>query len=495
MPHAHLHNLPAPATVDHHPGSKSVPAHITAFTKQSLLPVSAQQAFAWHARPGAFERLSPPWQRVDVISKQGTIHDGDRLTMRMKIGPFSKQWIAEHRNYVQGLQFRDVQIAGPFAKWEHTHRFESIDAQASRLVDHIEYQLPLGALGRLLGAGHAARTLQSVFAYRHRLTQHDLAMHAKYAGKTRLNVAITGATGMIGSALAALLTTGGHQVIRLVRGDKPAQQDEAKWDATTGLLEPEKLEGIDAVIHLAGENVAGGRWTDARKRRILESRSMATRVLCESLARLKNPPRTLISGSAIGYYGDGGERQLDETSASGSGFLAQVCREWEASTKPAELAGIRVVHARIGIVLSPRGGALAKMLTPFKLGMGGPIGNGRQFMSWISLDDAVSAMHHLLMHEEITGPVNLVAPNAVTNREFGKAVGRVLHRPAFAPLPAFIARLAFGQMADEILLAGARVMPSRLLDSQFAFRDPTLEESLRWCLGRMKSPENSLVSA
>lgn len=495
MPHVHLHNPAAPATVDHHTGSKSVPTHTTSFIKQSLLPVSAEEAFAWHARPGAFERLSPPWQRVDVIAKQGTIRDGDNLTMRMKIGPFSKQWIAEHRDYIEGEQFRDVQVTGPFAKWEHTHRFEAVDANSCRLVDHIDYQLPLGGLGRLFGAGHAARTLQSVFAYRHRLTQHDLAMHAIYAEKTRLKVAITGATGMIGSALSALLTTGGHEVIRLVRGEKSARQGEAKWDATTGLLEPEKLEGIDAVVHLAGENVAGGRWTETRKKRILESRSIATRVLCESLARLKNPPRSLISGSAIGYYGNGDDSTLDETSASGNGFLAQVCREWEANTKPAELAGIRVVHARIGVVLSPRGGALAKMLTPFKLGVGGPIGSGKQIMSWITLDDVISAFHHLLMHEQITGPVNLVAPHAVTNREFGKALGRVLHRPAFAPLPAFVARLAFGQMADEMLLTGARVLPRRLLETQFVFRDPTLEEALRWCLGRMKTPENSLVSA
>ncbi len=282
-----------------------------------------------------------------------------------------------------------------------------------------------------------------------------------------------------------MLTSGGHDVIRLVRGLSKHGVSTAAWDPMKGVLEPDKLEDIDAVIHLAGENVGGGRWTAARKGRIVESRETATRLLAESLARLHRPPRHFISASAVGYYGDAGETECDEQSARGAGFLADVCRRWEDATVPAQQAGTRVAIARIGVVITPRGGALARMLTPFGLGMGGPIGSGRQVMSWISLDDVAGALHHLLMHEELTGPVNLVAPHPVTNRQFSATLGGVLHRPAFIPLPAVAARLAFGQMADEMLLAGACVTPRRLIETGFTYRDPHLDGAMRWCLGRM----------
>jgi hypothetical protein len=257
----------------------------------------------------------------------------------------------------------------------------------------------------------------------------------------------------------------------------------ARWDPDTGAVEP-GLDGVDAVVHLAGESVAGGRWTEARKRRIRESRVRPTRLLCETLARQRTPPRVLVCASAIGYYGDRGDQVLREESAPGAGFLPEVCRKWEAAAEPAARRGIRVVHLRIGLVLSPKGGALAAMLPVFRLGLGGPVGAGAQWMSWIGIDDTLGAILHALMNEALAGPVNAVAPAPVTNREFAKTLARVLRRPAVLPFPAFAARLLLGQMADELLLASARVEPARLRATGYAFRDATLEGALRRLLAR-----------
>lgn len=299
-------------------------------------------------------------------------------------------------------------------------------------------------------------------------------------------VAVTGSTGLLGSALVPLLTSGGHGVVRLVRGAPATTSGErqARWDPDTGAVEPSGLAGVDAVVHLAGESVAGGRWTEARKRRIRESRVPATRRLCETLARQPTPPRVLVCASATGYYGDRGDQVLREESAPGSGFLAEVCREWEAAAEPAARRGIRVVHLRIGLVLNPKGGALAAMLPVFRLGLGGPVGSGAQWMSWIGMDDTLGATLHALMNEALAGPVNLVAPAPVTNREFAKTLARVLRRPAVLPFPTFAARLLLGQMADELLLASARVAPARLQATGYAFRDATLEGALRRLLAR-----------
>ncbi len=301
-----------------------------------------------------------------------------------------------------------------------------------------------------------------------------------------MNVAVTGSTGLVGSALVPLLSGAGHGVVRLVRGAPPAAPAErvARWDPDTGAVEKPGLDGVDALVHLAGERVAGGRWTEAKKRRIRESRVRATRLLCETLARLPQPPRTLVCASALGYYGDRGNQVLREESPPGAGFLAAVCRDWEAAAEPARQSGIRVLHLRIGIVLSPKGGALAALLPPFRLGAGGPVGSGAQWMSWVGLDDTLGAILHALANDTLAGPVNVVAPNPVTNREFARTLGRVLRRPAMLPFPAFAARLLLGQMADELLLASARVTPARLQATGYAFRDPTLEGALRRLLGR-----------
>lgn len=299
-----------------------------------------------------------------------------------------------------------------------------------------------------------------------------------------MKILVTGSSGLLGSALTPSLTAGGNTITRLVRpGTKPGPS-QIVWDPAAGRLDAGSLEGFDAVVNLAGENIAGGRWTPERKRLLRDSRVKSTLLLAETLGKLSRPPRVLVAASATGYYGDRGDEMLTEASEPGSGFLAEVCRPWEDSTRPAAAAGIRVVNVRFGIVLSAAGGALAKMLPPFKAGVGGPVGSGRQYMSWIALEDVVRVIEHALVTEALAGPVNVVAPEPVTNREFARTLGRVLGRPALLPLPAFAVRLLFGEMGDELLLASARVRPSRLEATNYRFLYPDLEGALRRSLGR-----------
>jgi uncharacterized protein (TIGR01777 family) len=296
-------------------------------------------------------------------------------------------------------------------------------------------------------------------------------------------VAITGSSGLVGTALVEALTADGHSVRRLVRRPVRDAQREIRWDPAAGTIDAEQLAGVDAIVHLAGENLADHRWTEATKARIRDSRILGTRLLCQTIAGLASKPSVLVSASAVGYYGDRGAEVVDESSPPGHGFLAELCREWEAETHPARDADVRVVNLRLGVVLSRHGGALAKMRTPFKLGLGGVIGGGQQYFSWISLEDVVGAIQFALTAAALAGPVNAVAPQPVTNREFTKTLGRVLGRPTLFPMPAFAARLAFGEMADEMLLYGARVEPHALSSARFAFQHPQLELALRHALG------------
>ncbi len=297
-----------------------------------------------------------------------------------------------------------------------------------------------------------------------------------------MHVAITGSSGLVGGELVSLLKTEGHSVTRIVRG--MAGEGEVAWHPDREEFDSAPLEGVDAVVHLAGENIAGGRWNKARKQRMRDSRIVGTRLLCEGLAKMKAPPKTLVAASAIGIYGSRGEEVLDESSSTGEGFLPVLCQDWEAAAKAAVDVGMRVVNIRIGLVLSPKGGALTKMLLPFKLGGGGIVGSGKQWWSWISLDDTVGAIHHAIVTESLRGPVNLVAPNSVTNREFTKTLGRVLKRPTIVPLPAFFLRLALGEMAHELLLASDHVKPRALVASGYEFQHPELEVALRHVLGK-----------
>lgn len=299
-----------------------------------------------------------------------------------------------------------------------------------------------------------------------------------------MKILVTGSNGLIGSSLVPFLTTGGHQVVRLVRSLKPVREPQVLWDPEGGDIRAEGLEGLDGVVHLAGESIAEGRWTPEKKAAIRKSRVEGTKLLCETLARLKNAPKVLVCASAIGYYGSRGYETLTEQSSRGVGFLPEICQEWEAASASASGRGIRVVLLRTGIVLSSAGGALAKMVPIFRMGAGGILGDGRQVMSWVSIDDVVGIIAHALMTESFSGAANAVAPNPVTNREFTKTLGRVLKRPTLFPAPAFALRLLVGELADEALLASAKVVPGKLLQSGYSFRYPGLEEALRHVLAK-----------
>jgi len=289
-----------------------------------------------------------------------------------------------------------------------------------------------------------------------------------------MRILVSGSHGLVGKALISSLTPDGHEIVRLVRGT-PKSANEIEWHPNDGRLDAASLEGIDAVVHLAGESIASGRWTDEKKRAIRDSRVKGTALLSDALARLSRPPSVFVSASAIGYYGNRGDELLTENSAPGDDFLAKVCVEWENATIPAIEKAIRTVHARFGIILDANEGALAKMLTPFRMGIGGRIGDGKQWMSWIDIEDVVNGLKSVIENSSVNGPVNFVAPNPVTNAEFTKTLGRVLSKPTLFPVPAFGARLAFGEMADALLLSSARVKPGVL--QHFAY--PTLEAALR----------------
>ena len=297
-----------------------------------------------------------------------------------------------------------------------------------------------------------------------------------------MKILISGSHGLVGTALIKSLVDDGHEVVRLVRGGHTLGQLEVEWHPNQGRIDAQHLEGFEAVVHLAGESIASGRWTDEKKRAIRDSRVKGTSLLSETIAQLTRPPSVFISASAIGYYGNRGDEVLKETSSPGDDFLASVCVQWEEATRAAAEKGIRTVLARFGVILDRDGGALAKMLTPFRMGIGGRIGDGKQWMSWIALDDVINVLRFLLVDSAVRGPVNIVAPHPVTNAEFTKTLGRVLSRPTIFPVPAFAARLAFGEVADALLLSSQRVEAQVLAERGFAPYWPRLEPALQHLL-------------
>jgi hypothetical protein len=455
------------------------------FNARSRMPVGATELFTWHSREGAFERLQPPWEAVQVLERSGEgIQEGARVSVRVHVGPLPMTMVARHTRYVEGSLFQDEQESGPFAKWVHTHRMWPEPPSSSVLEDEIEYAPPVGPLGRAFGGGMIRRRLERMFAYRHAVTRADLARHAAFASQGPQTIAVTGASGLVGTSLVPFLTTGGHAVRKLVRGKGSLGRGEVAWAPDKGELDVAALEGVDAVVHLAGAPIASQRWTPEFKNVIRQSRLQGTRTLCEGLARMQRKPRVLVSASAIGYYGDRGEEVLTESSPPADDFIAGVCREWEEATAPARDAGIRVVNLRIGVVLDARDGALAKLLPPFKLGGGGPVGSGKQYWSWVSLEDLIGLIHFSLFNPEVRGPVNAVAPGSMRQADLAKTLGKVLSRPAFLPMPAAALRAAMGEMGDSLLLFSAHVKPEAALRHGYTFLHPELEGALRFTLGR-----------
>ncbi|WP_156689765.1 TIGR01777 family oxidoreductase [Mycobacterium sp. Marseille-P9652] len=440
----------------------------------SVVDAPIDDVFAWHARPGAFARLSPPWQPMRLVSEATSLRDG-RATLAL---PGGLRWVAVHDagGYDPPHRFVDT-IGGDGAatlptriamRWRHTHDFEDAGGNRTRVIDRVDTPVP-GSM------------LRPMFVYRHRQLADDLAAHRLAAenGLTPKTIAVTGSSGLVGSALTAFLSTGGHRVIRLVRGE-PRGADERRWD--TGDPDPGLLDGVDAVIHLAGASIAG-RFTDKHRKDIRDSRIEPTRRLAKLVGRAGG---VLISASAIGYYGyDRGDEILTEDSDRGDGFLADVVADWEDATSPAASSGARVVLVRTGIVQSPRGGTLRLMRPLFGAGLGGRLGDGRQWLSWIGIDDLVDVYHRALWDTALSGPVNAVAPQPVRNAEYTRTLARVLHRPAVLPVPSLGPKVLLGaQGARELASASQRVLPHKLDQAGHRFRQPALEPALRHLLGR-----------
>ncbi|SEP53929.1 TIGR01777 family oxidoreductase [Amycolatopsis saalfeldensis] len=434
----------------------------------SVVPAPVDEVFEWHGRPGAIVRLSPPWQPVRVGSESGSLRDG-RATL---VFPGGLKWTAEHRaeGYQPPVQFVD-RLATPglatVLPWKHTHRFEADGPDRTIMTDEVDTPLP-------------AMLLRSMFAYRHRQLADDLAAQHRYRHDP-MTVVVTGASGLVGAALTALLTTGGHRVVRLVRRE-PRTADERTWHpADPG---EQLLAGIDAVVHLAGASLAG-RFGDRHKRAVRESRIGPTRALAELAVRTPDGPRVFVSASAVGYYGpDRGDENLREDSAAGSGFLADVVADWEEAAAPAATGAARFVQVRTGLVLSPRGGLLRLQHPLFAAGLGGPLGDGRQWMPWIGIDDLTDIYLRALTDDDLAGPVNAVSPAPVRNAEYTRKLAAVLRRPAVLRVPYLGPRLLLGQEgAREVAFAGQRALPQRLLDGRHVFRHRRVDLALAHLLG------------
>lgn len=455
-------------------------------TYSVVLPVPPAAAFAWHERPGAFERLAPPWEDVRVVSRSGGIRDGAEVRLELHKGPVSLDWHLRHTDFVAGKQFVDEQVSGPFDSYRHVHRFLPGDEPGTTLLeDEVTWDVPLGAAGEFLGGPRVQRDLDRTFRFRHARVKEDLRLHEQYRSTPGKRVAITGASGLIGSALTHLLTTGGHEVVPLVRSRAAADAGKGVyWSIEEEVVDEEGLVGVDALVHLAGEPINAVRWTEEKKKAIRESRVEGTKLLSRTLAQLPSGPESLICASAVGFYGDRKDAVVTEETGRGKGFLAETVEAWEAASRRAEGSGIRVVRVRFGLVLSPDGGALPKMLWAFKSGLAGRIGSGRQYVPWIDLDDVTGILYHAVMNPQAKGVLNGTAPNPVTNATFTDILGRILHRPTVVPVPKLAVRAALGEMGEELLLRGQRARPVRTEASGYRFRYHDLEESLRHQLGR-----------
>ncbi|CAJ1503784.1 TIGR01777 family oxidoreductase [[Mycobacterium] burgundiense] len=444
----------------------------------SVVDAPRAEVFAWHGRPGAIHRLLPPWQPMSVVAEATSLADG-----RAVLGlPGGLRWIADHQPDAYDPPARFVDALGRdglrslpatlFGPWRHEHSFDAVDAERTRVTDRVDAVVP-------------QRFLRQMFRYRHRQLADDLAGHrwAREHGDRPTTVAVTGAGGLVGTALTAFLSTGGYRVIRLVR--RPASgPGERRWDPDSP--DAALLDGVDAVVHLAGASIAG-RFTAAHKSAVRDSRIEPTRRLAECAAAAPNGPATFVCASAIGIYGyDRGDVELDESATRGDGFLADLVSDWEGATAPASAAGLRVVPVRTGIVQSSRGGTLRLLRPLFAAGLGGRLDSGRQWLSWIDLEDLVDVYHRALVDPALAGPVNAVAPDPVRNTQYTRELARVLRRPAVLPVPDVGPSLLLGEQgARELAAASQRVIPRALTKAGHRFRRPTLEQCLRHQLGHL----------
>nr|WP_092218617.1 TIGR01777 family oxidoreductase [Desulforhopalus singaporensis] len=452
------------------------------YSRTSHYPCSARRLYDWHSRSGALNRLLPPWQKTAIVRTTGNIETGTRVKLKIYNGPVGFTFCAHHVDNIPGVMFRDVQEKGPFSSWSHSHLFADT-LSGSTLTDKIAYTLPLQPFWPRFALRQVQQSLDRIFAHREFLLQQDIRLHSRCSTKP-LRLLVTGASGVLGRELIPLLTTGGHSVWRLVRRKPDPNCQEIFWDPARGFLDPGQLPEIDGVIHLAGEYIGLSRWSKQKKERVIDSRVQGTRLLCRVISAMKKKPEVLLCASAVGYYGNSTEKEMSEESPPGSDFISEVCRLWEGATQQAVESGIRTVLLRLGVGLTPRGGALQTILRHSPLGFIRRFGPGTQYISWITTDDMISAMLHCLTCPELDGPVNIAAPEPVTNTEFIKLLARLTGRPLLFPVSGKLLELSYGQMASEILLSGCHVSTVKLQQSGYRFRHPTLETALRQLLGK-----------
>ena len=454
------------------------------FTFSSLFPCSARELYEWHRRSGALERLIPPWEHTRVAVRTGGIDPGGRVVLAMHAGPIPYQWHARHIENLPGLMFRDIQERGPFTRWTHTHRFSDTD-DGALLEDQIDYALPGQAILPGFATDLVDRTLMRVFRYRQATLRDDIGLHLRCSTKP-LRVLISGASGVLGSALRPLLTTGGHEVWTLVRRPPDRSKLEIYWNPERDQLNLAGLPAFDGVIHLAGDNIGEGRWTSDKKKRVIDSRVQGTGLIARTIADLPVQPKVFLSASAVGFYGNCLDCCMREEDSAGTDFISDVCTLWEHSAQPAEEAGIRTVFLRISVVLSPQGGALKRLLATSAIGFSSRFGAGDQYISWIGINDMVGALLHALTCDSLNGPVNIAAPQSTTNSRLMHTLARVMRRPLLPPVPAKLLKTLYGQMASEVLLGGCRVATDKLQQSGYTFRHADLEQALRHLLGRFE---------
>ena len=474
-----------------------------AFESTLEVSVPVEKLFSWHENPGAFERLTPSFDPVKVSKRMGGV-DGGTVYIDMKAGPIPLTWVAQHHSYKKNVQFLEDQTSGPFVgplpfwngTWHHQHLFKKVDSKNSIVTDRLNYDFPMDPFGSIFGSWYTKKRLKQMFAYRRNITENDLYEQSKYKGKP-LDIAVTGGSGLVGAELMPYLTTAGHKVENIVRG-RP-KKGELGWNLQKGTIS--NLEGKDAVVHLAGEpinkpiaGVVPVPWTKWKRKEILESRVKGTRILAEHLASLNNPPKVLVCASAIGYYGDNGDALLSEDGAKGNDYFSRVVKEWEAAAKPAIDAGIRVVFLRLAPVMSPLGGALQVLSLPAMLGSSPPVAGGKQWWSWIAIDDVIGSIYHSIITESLSGAVNVASPNPVRQKEWAATLakvfwGRLGKLTTLIPVPGFILKTFLGEFGDVLALSSIKVDSSKLIESGYKFRFEDLENCFRHLLGKRKEED------
>jgi uncharacterized protein (TIGR01777 family) len=440
-------------------------------SKTSTVLVPSTAIYDWHTRPGAFERLLPPWESVTLVDSVGDFEHRfvDMNVHRLGV---TLRWLAQHVDVQPSISFSDIQVKGPFKSWRHDHQFIPLSDSRTKMMDTISFELPFHAVARFVSGWGIRRTIDRMLTYRHAVIKHDLTLLHSYPVSPKV-IAITGGSGLIGRHLTHFLTAAGHTVKQLVRKDKPDWAHEIVWHPEQGILGD--FSDVNVIIHLAGESVAAPlRWTDKKKTRIRQSRVTSTQVLADQLNTTSSMVDTFICASAIGIY-PSTNQPLTENGPLGDRFLSTVVADWEGACDSIS-SKIRVVNARFGTVLHPAGGVIKRLNPLMKVGMLGPIGSGEQYTSWVALDDAIRAIYVAMARPDLSGPVNIVSPHPVMQSSWIKAWASAVKRPAIAPLPESAVNVLMGEMGAELLLQSHRVVPKKLLDIEFPFQCHTMAD-------------------